>query len=99
MVNVFNNAHIQRLARVVRTEAESQPKVRSTGGLGSVGRSDSVNLSPEARVLAAIKQRLEAVPDVRAAKVERLRSQIQQGAYHVPAEDIAKAILEEGRLL
>jgi anti-sigma28 factor (negative regulator of flagellin synthesis) len=31
----------------------------------------------------------------RSARIEELRAQVQLGAYHVPAEDIARAIVDE----
>ena len=95
---VYNEPNIQRVAGIVRPELGIRPSPPPSGAVGSA-RGDSVALSFEAKVLAAVKRELEQGTLVRADKVEALKKAISEGRYHVPAEKIAEAILKEGRLL
>lgn len=95
---VYNEPNIQRLAGIVRSELGVRPSPPLAGTAGPA-RSDSVALSLEAKVLAAVKQQMGQGALVRTDKVEALKKAIADGTYKVPAEKIAEAILREGRLL
>lgn len=98
-MNVFNNPNIQRLSRIVRAETEPNPKVKLSPAIDRSGRQDSVKLSDEARIFAAFRQQFDQLPSVRWDKVEALRKAIAEGSYHVPAEELAEALLREGKLV
>lgn len=98
-MNIFKNPNIQRLARVFETELDrASHKVRSAEGPERLQKSDSVQLSSEAKLLGAIQQRLAEAPDVRRERVEALKQAIARGTYHVSGEDIADAMIREGKL-
>lgn len=97
-MNVFNHPSIQRIARVLQTDANAKGKTDSAPGVKKHAPKDSVDLSQEARILAGIRKRLSETPDVRHDKVEALKQAIENGTYRPSAEDIADAILREGKL-
>lgn len=92
-MNIFNNPNIHRLTRTLRTENDSAVKSKVPEKAPKTSKSDSVNLSHESKFLAAIQKRLDETPAVRAEKVARLKSAIENGTYHVAAEDIAEKML------
>jgi len=97
-MNVFNNPNIQRLSRIFRAENDPALKVKPSQAMDKPEPQDSVKLSGEARLFAAFKQRFAEAPAVRREKVDALKKAIAEGTYRVPAEEIAEAILREGRL-
>ncbi|PKN82173.1 MAG: flagellar biosynthesis anti-sigma factor FlgM [Chloroflexi bacterium HGW-Chloroflexi-9] len=64
-----------------------QPAAPVTRG----GQHDRIDLSTQARQLAAIES-----PDERAARVEALRAAVQDGTYQVDADELASRIAEQG---
>lgn len=77
-------------------QADVKAAVKAAAPAPAHKPSDAVELSPEARELAAVKQRLAEVPDVREQRVAELTARVQSGAYQVPARDVAKRILDLG---
>lgn len=98
-MTVFNNPNIQRLSRIFRPENDPAAKVRPTQETDKAEPHDSVQLSGEAKLFALFRQKLAQTPDIRKEKVEALKKAIAEGTYRVPAEEIAEAILREGKLL
>lgn len=62
---------------------------------GDENRSDRVSLSPESRLFGALREAVDAAPDVRLDRVAELRQRLLAGTYRVPAEQIAEAILTD----
>ena len=52
-----------------------------------------VNVSSAAQDIISAKKYLNQVPDVRAARVQALKAQIENGTYHVSGEDIADLMI------
>lgn len=96
-MNVSNNPSIQRLARILETQA-AQRQVRTSPSTGKAKAKDSVDLSGEARLLAAIQSHLSEGAEVRWDKVEALKEAIEKGTYRPSAEDIAQSIIDEGKI-
>ena len=61
----------------------------------SVNVEDSVEVSERARELSRAQEAVESAPDIRADKVARLKQQIAEGSYSVPAEMVADKLLDE----
>ena len=59
----------------------------------STRRGDSLILSPEARELNLIQQKLSQVPEVRSDLVEKLKDSIAKGEYNVTSEQVAHRML------
>ncbi len=85
--------------QVVRTYLDRSKRVERAGeGRNAEGTSargmDELELSQRARDLQRVRAHLQELPEVRSDRVEQLREQIQSGAYHVPAEEVARKIVE-----
>lgn len=55
---------------------------------------NSVNVSDQARQLAALEQAVQALPAVNEARVTEIRQQIENGTYKVAPERIADKLLQ-----
>ncbi len=73
----------------VKTRSEAKPAAQT------VSTADTVEISERARELARAQRAVEAAPDVRADKVAKLKKQIEDGTFNVPAEALADKILDE----
>lgn len=62
------------------------------------GRGDSNGITPAARELARALHAVDAVDEVRAARVAALRAQIANGTYNPDPREVAKRLLERGSL-
>lgn len=56
---------------------------------------DSVSLSPTAQNIAKIEANLAQTPDVDAAKVSEIKTELEAGAYKIDDHAIAEKILSE----
>ncbi len=56
---------------------------------------DKVNVSDKARKLARLRKLVEASPDVRAEKVERIKEAVEDGKYSIKTARIAEAIIRK----
>ena len=77
------------------TESEQTQSVQNGQGAAHV------SISAEARRLQQVTNLVEQEAEMRAEKLNRIREQLAQGTYHVPAEEVAESILrsEAARLL
>ena len=55
---------------------------------------DEVSLSPHAAEVRKFTKLAKTIPDVRQEKVESIKKQIKAGTYKVPAELVAKSIID-----
>jgi len=85
-----------QVGRIVASELRAAERTRRSGQ--AAPGPDRVSLSPRAADLQAARRVLEQTPRVREERVAALRAQIQAGTYHVPAEDIATAMLRDAAL-
>ena len=67
------------------------PKVTDSTGTGS---GDRIELSVEARRIAALSEAAAGLPEVRMEKVEPLRQALADGTYSPDPRAVARAILE-----
>ena len=75
---------------------EASPSAGAEKGI--VNSADNVRLSAKARDIQVAQKSLEAVPDVRAEKVDALKKQIAAGTYNVKGESIADGIIKASLL-
>jgi flagellar biosynthesis anti-sigma factor FlgM len=57
------------------------------------GESSAVQISPEARRLQRVAELARKGDELRAEKVKTIKEQIENGAYNVGSEDVAKSIV------
>ena len=56
---------------------------------------DSVSLSPTAQSIAKIEANLAQTPDIDTAKVAKIKTELETGAYQIDDNTIAEKILSE----
>jgi negative regulator of flagellin synthesis FlgM len=82
------NPNVQRLD-VQQSTVRAQKPGDGNAKLGS----DRIELSIRSREIQQLDDLIRSAPDVREAKVEQIRSAIENGTYNVKAEMIADRIL------
>ncbi|MHB9143846.1 MAG: flagellar biosynthesis anti-sigma factor FlgM [Symbiobacteriia bacterium] len=96
----INQAQMQNALGVYRRELAGQPKPSGSKAAAAPEQTakpaDAVELSPEAKDIAALKHRLTEVPAERQERVAELTQQVKSGTYQVPAKKIAQHVLDLG---
>jgi len=82
------NASVQKLD--LQQQNQRSPK---TGEESSASGNDRIELSVRGREIQQLDALIRSTPDIREAKVEEVRSAIENGTYNVKAEKIADKIL------
>jgi negative regulator of flagellin synthesis FlgM len=72
---------------------QQNQRAAKAGGESSPSTTDSIELSVRSREIQHFNGLINQVPDTRDAKVEQVRSAIDNGTYNVKAEKIADKIL------
>lgn len=65
----------------------------TSGSSSALGNSDSVQITPYARLLTSLSQAVQNTPEVDAARVSRLQQAIESGQYQVDPEQTAARLL------
>lgn len=75
-----------------------QPSKRALKSGGESSDSDRLELSVRGLEISHLNELIQSTPDIREAKVEQVRRELERGTYNVKAEKIAEKIIE-GNLL
>jgi negative regulator of flagellin synthesis FlgM len=67
---------------------------KSLGGTSSTGGTEHIAISSKAKDIQQATQAVNAAPDIRIEKVDRIKEQIANGSYSVSSEQLAEKILE-----
>ena len=95
-IDGLNNRPVQ----VGTDKAVSRTRDGAAGSTESAGKSaNPVQITDQARKLAALEQTVNSVPVVNEAKVARIRQAIEDGSYQVVPERIADKLLRMDREL
>jgi negative regulator of flagellin synthesis FlgM len=78
---------------VQRLESPQSPEKSVKGGAGEHPDSDRLELSVRSQEISHLNDLIQSVPDVREAKVEQIRRELESGTYNVKAEKIAEKII------
>jgi negative regulator of flagellin synthesis FlgM len=88
--NTINiDAYVNNIDEKQKTEKAPEKAEQNTA------KTDTVNISDAAKEIQEVRKQLDAIPDVRAEKVEQLKNQIESGTYEVKSEEIADKMLRE----
>ena len=82
------NASVQRLDAL-----QQHPKVQKASEESPSSDNDRIELSVRSREIMHLDEMIRSTPDIREAKVEQVRSAVQDGTYNVKAEKIAEKII------
>jgi negative regulator of flagellin synthesis FlgM len=69
-------------------------KSKSLGGTSSTSGAEQIAISPKAKDIQKATEVVNAAPDIRIEKVDRIKEQILNGSYSVSSEQLAEKILE-----
>ena len=72
-----------------------RPATNKTPAAGGSTSEDDVSFSGQIQDLMRIRELVDAVPDIRQTRVDRLRQEVKLGTYNVSASDIADAIIRD----
>ena len=67
---------------------------KSLGGTSSTGGNEHIAISSKAKDIQKATESINAAPDIRIEKVDRIKGQIANGSYSVSSEKLAEKILE-----
>ena len=82
------NANLQRI------DVQSQyQKAQKSSEESSKSENDRIELSVRSREIQHLDELIRSTPDIREAKVEQIRSAIENGTYNVKAEKIAEKLI------
>ena len=65
-----------------------------SGGASSTSGTEQIAISSKAKDIQKATEVVNAAPDIRTDKVERIKNEIAKGSYHVSSEDLAEKVLE-----
>mgnify|MGYP000869332596 FL=1 len=88
---IISNQQVNSVIKAYNiTSTKKNPTILSTG---SVQRGDSLLLSPEARELNKIRNKIDATPEIRSELVEEIKTAIEKGEYQVTSDQVAHRML------
>ena len=67
---------------------------KSLDGTSSTGSTEHIVISSKAKDIQKATEAMNAAPDIRIEKVDRIKEQIANGSYSVSSEQLAEKILE-----
>ena len=82
---------IQQIAEVYGATSQRQIKPSDV----KAGAKDKLEISTTARHFQTALKAAKDAPDIRADKVDKIKTQIESGTYKVSAEDVAKKMMAE----
>jgi len=88
-----NAQMIQQYQRAENTAPVADKQAGSNSA--AVKPEEKVDLSTRAREIQQAKVEVSKAPDVREAKVQEIKSQVEQGTYNVSGEQIASKMVGE----
>jgi flagellar biosynthesis anti-sigma factor FlgM len=87
---------LEPLGGMDRSDGKSELELRETHRKTTEEplQGDTVQVGSEGEA-ARLRAEIEKIPEIRFERVEALQNAVTKGTYHIPAEDIAAAIIEE----
>lgn len=94
-MTIFEGLPPEGVRPVKGAKLNAKKPVEKAGKTSGPGPSDKVQLSGKAKEINELMGQVEALPEVREAKVQDLRNAISKGAYSVDSQKIAGKMLDE----
>lgn len=90
----INGSNMDKILGVYRKQGIQGKKTEKAAGTEGIRKSDSIELSAEAKDLQAALRALSQVPEIREAKVADIKNRISIGEYNVNAGEVADRIID-----
>ncbi len=81
--------------QISKNTANSSTGAAKPAGVSPAGGEDTVSISSKHTEVQTLATSLKAVPEVRTARVDSLKAQVQKGQYQPASQHVADAILKE----
>ena len=91
----LKNKIVQDRAKVSGKEVAGKSDSPSPASKSSAGSSENVALSSKARDIQTAHAVIQATPDIRVDKVNKIKEAIANGSYKVKSQDIADKMLKQ----
>ena len=95
-MKISNNQMDQILSLYAQQSKVTGAKNKTTDANATAkpaGKRDELVLSDRAREIQLAMKAAKASPDIREERVQTIKAQIQSGTYSVPAEDVARMMI------
>jgi len=89
-IRVNKNRAVQDRGKVGDKKAVTQ----SGGGASATSGSEQIAISSKAKDIQKATEAVNAAPDIRIEKVDRIKAEIESGSYRVSSEKLAEKVLE-----
>ena len=97
MIDKLDGAGPNQARRI--DHANTRAAKSAGGNVEQVEQASPVNSPSESLTVARAQAQLKAVPEIDTAKVERIKTAIAEGNYHIDAERVAKAFTDLEELI
>lgn len=97
MIDKIEGAGPNQVRRIDHTN--TQAAKASDANVEQVEQSNAVNSQSESLTIARAQAQIEATPEMDRAKVERIKTAIAEGNYHIDSERVAKAFTDLEQLI
>jgi negative regulator of flagellin synthesis FlgM len=94
MISKIKDTSAQALQQYQKSDPVKNDGEKSVGA-GATTTTEKVDLSAKAKDILRIKQIMDQTPDVREAKVQELKRQIDSGTYTVDTDKVADKMVGE----
>jgi len=95
-INNLNDPATQVIQSYHRSDNLNQTVDKKTGSTAAA--TEKVDISSLAKDISLAKTVIEKLPDIREAKVQELKAQIEQGNYKINSDQIAEKMVRESLL-
>ena len=96
-MKIENNGS-QGISRAQRNDAQAVEAARAAQARPAAkpeSKSDRLELSDQAQMLAKARKTLDAQPEIRQEKVQALRASVENGTYQVPIAQLARRLASQ----
>lgn len=96
MISKIKDTSAQAIQQYQKSDPIKNEAEKPAGaGAGAVVATEKVDLSSRAKDIQRVKQLLNQLPDVREARVQELKSQIDSGRYTIDTGKVADKMVSE----
>ena len=77
-----------------RVKAEKIIPAKGPGGVSSSNGTEQVAISAKAKDIQQATKVVNATPDIRIEKVDRIKEKITNGTYHISSDQLAEKVIQ-----
>lgn len=89
----FKDPSSQIIQSYQRSDSQNQPVDKQAASAAAA--TETVDISSRAKDIQLAQTVINNLPDIRDAKVQELKTQIEQGSYKINTDEIAKKVVSE----